>query len=138
MTEPTVRKPLQGSSVGERIADALAQRSKEQGNTRQWLAKQLGTRWQTVDDWIDGKHEPRRFIRRIAEVLGVTTDELLGVAEGQEPAFDSWGAFLSKEGHSLTDEERRSLRAMWWPPGKRPSLASYQIALAALRSAEDA
>jgi transcriptional regulator with XRE-family HTH domain len=130
MAARNVHKPLHGSHVGERIDDALVQK----GWTRQKLAKELDTRWQTVDDWISGKHEPKRFLRRIAEVLGVTTDELLGVAEGQDPPFDSWRDFLATtEGQTMTEDERRMLRSIAWPRGRAPTVGAYLAVLVAAR-----
>jgi transcriptional regulator with XRE-family HTH domain len=130
MTTPGVRRPLNGGTVGERIDDALAQK----GWTRQRLAKELGTRWQTVDDWISGKHEPRRFLRRIAEVLDVTTDELLGVAEGQDPPFAAWPEFLATdEGRAMTEDELRMLRSIAWPRGRAPTVGAYLAVLVAAR-----
>lgn len=65
----------------------------------------------------------------------MTLEELLGVAAGQSPPFESWQAFLSTpEGQTTTEDERRTLQAIPWPPGREPTVASYQIALASLRT----
>jgi transcriptional regulator with XRE-family HTH domain len=90
----------------------------------------------TVHDWTTGKSSPNPdHLRKIAEVLPVTLDELLGVAAGQDPPFAAWAAFLqTAEGAALTPDERRTLQAIPWPPGREPTTASYQIALASLRT----
>jgi hypothetical protein len=73
--------------------------------------------------------------RRIAEYLGMTVDELLGVAAGQEPRRASWLTFLgTPEGAAMTPDERRQLAVMPWLE-REPSVLTYQMMLVAIRTA---
>lgn len=121
-----------GGTYGERIAAALARA----GKTKQWLAKQIGVQWQTVHSWTINQHQPDGHnIRAAAEALAVSPAELLGILDGQEPAFDAWAAFLaSADASSITPDERTALAGIPWPPGKQPTVASYQVALTAFRT----
>lgn len=68
----------------------------------------------------------------------MTLEEILGVAVGQDPPWEAWPAFIATpEGESMAPGERRSLQAMVWPPGREPTVASYQIALASLRATKE-
>lgn len=89
----------------------------------------------TLHDWVADKYEPRAgHLRRLATVLEMTLEELLGVAEGQRPPFEAWDQFLeTPEGKSATPEELRTLGAIFWPPGREPTVFGYQMHLAALR-----
>ena len=50
--------------------------------TQKELGEQIGVTYQTIQTWESGKAQPRlRHIPRLAEVLGVPTDELLEVIE---------------------------------------------------------
>jgi transcriptional regulator with XRE-family HTH domain len=104
--------------------------------TKAELARRLGVRWPTVHDWINGKSVPKPdHLRMIAEVLPVTLEELMGVAAGQDPPFAAWAEFLgTAEGAAITPDERRALQAIPWPPGREPTVASYHVALASLRT----
>lgn len=63
-------------TVGERIAWAR----ERAGMNKNQFARELGTSWQHVDHWERGRTEPSlASMRRIAEVLGVSVDFLLGV-----------------------------------------------------------
>jgi hypothetical protein len=76
--------------------------------------------------------------RRIAEYLGMTVDELLGVAAGQEPRRAAWLTFLgTAEGAAMTAEERRQLAVMPWLE-REPSVLTYQMMLVAIRTAAKA
>lgn len=49
------------------------------------LSKEVGVSFQTVQSWESGKSQPRlRHIGRLAEVLNVSTDELLQEFESSE------------------------------------------------------
>jgi transcriptional regulator with XRE-family HTH domain len=124
---------VRGASIGERIESARLR----SGMTKTEVGRATGVGYRKIQSWIVGEAAPSaRYLRRLAEVLSVTVDELLGVAEGQDPPFGAWGAFLqTAEGQSLTPDERRALAGLPWAPGTQPTVASYQIALAAVRSA---
>jgi transcriptional regulator with XRE-family HTH domain len=100
------------------------------------LARALGHRDQSqVSKWISGTKEPGSgSLRRVAEILAVTVDELLGVAEGQEPPFEAWQEFLATDaGQSMTPGERRALCAFAWPPELEPTVSGYVALLGAMR-----
>lgn len=126
---------LRGATVGDRIGDAL----ERSGLTKAELARRVGKSWRQVHGWINGEKSPSGdSLRRLAEALGVTVDELLGIAEGQDPPFASWTSFLeTPDGAGMTAGERRALQSIAWPPGREPTVASYHIALAAMRSTTD-
>lgn len=92
-------------------------------------------RWQTVQYWVLGRSVPTgERAAALARVLGMTLDELLGVAAGQDPPFAAWREFLaSPEGQSMTPGERRTLQAIAWPPGTEPTTAAYAVVLAGVR-----
>lgn len=129
--EPGV--PVSGADFAERISALL----KRPGWSKNKLARKIGVRWQTVHEWTTGESKPRQEnLERIAKEMPVTLEELLGIAEGQDPPFRAWKEFLAVT-PNLTPSERRSLQAMVWEPGKEPTVASYQIALAALHSTRE-
>ena len=133
LSEPQAEPSLlTGADLGERI-DAAATRAGV--NTTQ-LAKAAGVTWAAAKRWRAGASAPKSDnLAAIAEVCGVTLEELLGVAEGQDPPWEAWEAFIeTAEGGAMTAGERRALQAIPWPPGRAPTVASYQIALAAVRS----
>jgi hypothetical protein len=128
--------PVVGASVGERIAAALVRAGR--GGDVRWLADQCGVRWQTAQFWLTGESEPKGAnAKRIAEVLAMDPLELLGIMDGQDPPFLAWQAFLmTREGESMTPDERLSAQSIRWTRGRQPTVASYLMALATLRSAE--
>lgn len=123
---------VRGTAVGDRI-EAARLRS---GMTKSEVGRATGKGYRKIQAWITGESEPRgEHLALLAEVLGVTADELLGIADGQEPPFAAWAEFLETEqGRSVTADERRALAGLPWPAGTQPTVASYQIALAAVRS----
>lgn len=127
--QPTV---VVGGTVGERIRAAI----RRAGISQKELADRIGTTPAQISKWVHGARVPDRgSLRRIAEALPVTIDELVGVLEGQDPPFPAWAEFLeTDEGRTLTPQERRSLQVMAWPEGREPAVMSYALALTALRS----
>jgi len=74
-------------------------------------------------------------LRAVAKELDVSIDELLGVAAGQEPPFESWRAFLvTAEAQGLTEDERMHLQSLYFPGARRPTVMTYMLSLAAYRS----
>ena len=128
--------PVVGGTIGERIAAALVRAGR--GGDVRWLADQCGVRWQTAQFWTTGESEPKGAnVRRVAEVLGMDPLELLGILDGQAPPFAAWAAFLAtREGASMTPDERLSMQSIRWPRQRQPTIASYMMQLATLRSAE--
>ena len=130
--DPDSYTPIQGDTLGERIASAM----KRAGLNKTELARACGVRWATVHEWTkQPKDIEADNIRRIAEVTGVSVDELLGVAAGQEPSFKAWKqltAHLEAEGDALTDDEARALKSVAWP--SEPTLGAYLQLLQTIRS----
>lgn len=97
-------------SIGERIAWAR-ERAKLNKNR---FARELGTSWQHVDHWEKGRTEPSlASMRRIAELLGVSVDFLLGVRDEPDalPAPSAIERFLNELAPpDLTEEEEQWLR----------------------------
>lgn len=124
---------LQGTTITERVVDAIRQAGV---TNKSELARQIGCSYRLLHAWMTGEKRPgRKHLPALADALGVTIEELLGVADGQDPPFSAWTAFESTaEGQGMSDGERRALQSLAWPPGRAPTVASYQIALAALRS----
>jgi len=96
-----------------------------------------------VYDWLGTPSKPPRqhpsaaTLRRIAEVLGMTTDELLGMAEGQEPPFSAWSEFLQAlagRGDKLSSRERRKLAMMHFEEDEEPTVGTYELQLATFRT----
>ena len=75
-------------------------------------------------------------LRAIAGALGVTVDQLLGIALGREPTYDAWAAFLeTSEARGMSDEERKYVASRRFPDDHEPTVLSYQLELMALRAA---
>lgn len=89
-----------------------------------------------VHKWTSGTQLPdRESLLLLSGALGVTIEELLGVAAGQDPPFGAWVEFVSSDqGASMTADERRALQSMAWPSGQEPTITGYLMMLAALRS----
>lgn len=124
--------PSGGVTIGARVS-ALA---KARGLSKSELARRLKTSYRMVHKWTSGAQLPEReSLLKLAGVLGVTIEELLGVAAGQDPPFEAWGEFLaSDQGVTITPDERRALQVIPWPPGQEPTITGYLMMLAALRS----
>ncbi len=96
-------------SIGERIAWAR----ERAGFNKNRFARELGTSWQHVDHWERGRTEPSLgSLRRIAELLGVSIEFLLGVRADPAPSEPSGLAqFLAElEPGDLTPDEEQWLR----------------------------
>jgi transcriptional regulator with XRE-family HTH domain len=121
-----------GGNLGERIDAAR----KIAGLSQKALADLVGADPQMVNKWIKGsKAVSPGYLRKLAEVLPVTVDELLGVAEGQEPPFGAWTEFLGRpEAEGMTDEESRALRSFNWPTELEPTVYGYIALLGAMRA----
>lgn len=93
----------------------------------------------TFYDWVDGKQLPSLdYLPDLVRVLGMTAEELMGIAAGQNPPFATWHVFLAgleARGEKLTEGERAALAGLPWPSGREPTVTSYEMALAAIRTA---
>jgi len=101
---------MPGQSIGERIAWAR----ERAGLNKNRFARELGTSWQHVDHWEKGRTEPSlASMRRIAELLGVSIDFLLGVRD--EPTSEAprgLAGFLERLAPpDLTEHEEEWLRS---------------------------
>ncbi len=119
-------------AIGLRIRAAFA----ASGKRKSRLSKEVGVSWQTVHDWVRGERLPDQVhLPLLAKALGVTPEQLLGVAVGQNPPFAAWATFAdTPEGRTMTEDERRELAAHPWI-GRHPTVLSYQLLLVAVRSA---
>lgn len=130
---PQLARPVSGTSIGERIAAIR----KSRGLSKSELARKLWPdqeppRYRMIHRWEDeGKVPEPESLRRLAEVLGVTIEELMGVAAGQDPPFEAWPKFLeTDEAKAMTDNQRRALAGFWWGD-REPTVASYKAMLLA-------
>lgn len=130
--DSSVRGPVQGATIGERIDEA----AKRAGITTQQLASAAGVTWPAAKRWRMGESVPKsENLHAIARVCGVTTEELLGILDGQEPPFAAWGAFLeTPTGQALSDAQRRSLAGHPFPPGQEPTVATYLLLAEAFKT----
>lgn len=124
------RRPLKGANLGERISDAIDRA----GLSKSEAARQAGTDYQTLHKWTKGQEPRAGWLPALCKVLGVTADELLGIAEGADPPFEAWQDFLcTPQGQSMTPEEARALRMFNWPSGFEPTVFHYSATLQMLR-----
>ncbi len=118
-------------TVGERIAWAR----ERAGMNKNQFARELGTSWQHVDHWERGRTEPSlASMRRIAEVLGVSVDFLLGVrTDPALPEPSGLERFLVELAPAdLTEDEAQWLRKA--PVDERAAAPEdYRALLAGLR-----
>jgi transcriptional regulator with XRE-family HTH domain len=116
-------------ALGQRIRAALAE--KEKGISD--LQHAAGVSWPSAQAWVQGRSYPGgEHLRAIAEVLGMTVEQLVGIARGEDPPHEAWRAFIDSHGNELTPDERDALAMITWP--KEPKFSSYVLALAALRA----
>ncbi|MGE0787699.1 MAG: helix-turn-helix domain-containing protein [Sandaracinaceae bacterium] len=93
-------------SLGARITAARLRA----GLNRNQLARALGASWQQVDHWESDRVQPTlNSIRGLTELLGVTSDYLLGLSDelGEAPP-SALESFLAA--NALSPEEERWLR----------------------------
>lgn len=132
---PTTPQPLGGvADIGRRIAEAR----EGLGLNKAELARRIGKSWRLLHKWEEGDQNPdRESLALLARELGMTIEELMGIAAGQDPPFAAWGAFLievESEGDALSDDEARALRSIVWPTGREPTVRGYWNALGTIRT----
>lgn len=135
--------PSHGDAVAlrKRFAATLHARLEELGVEPQhrvtWLVQRIEAaggklRWQTAQHWLDAVSFPQgRNLSRLAGVLAMKMDELVGPLDDSDDPT-AFRSFLEREGGSLTQQERTTLRLFPWP--KDPTVADYRSLLAVLRS----
>ena len=97
-------------TVGERIATVRRSR----GLNRNQLAREVGTTWAVVNRWEKDRTRPSiASLHRLADVLKVSMDELIGSGSAPRPMDDAeLTAFLRWHAPGdLSDEELRWLRS---------------------------
>lgn len=135
---PNSLPPVSAGNLGERIRVLREAR----GWTRTELARRLygddvsRLRYKYVHRWEEQGMDPDvETIRRLAEVFGVTLDELAGTMAGQDPPFEAWRAFVaSPRGQTMTPEQRRTLAGIPWR-GMEPTVEAYSALLLGLELA---
>jgi len=127
------RVRLSGGTLAERIDEACQLAGI---NTTQ-LAAKTGVTFAAAARWRKGRADPRgEHLRTIAEVTGVTVDELLGIYDGNEPPFEAWEELQATPiWETLDPKQRKFLAALPWPNGVKPTLAAYLLAAQAIKSA---
>ena len=79
-----------GGPNGARVGGRIAAARKNRGLNRNQLARKIGTSWALVDRWEKGRTVPNvESLARIAAVLHVSTDDLLGRDEPTQGAMTS-------------------------------------------------
>lgn len=64
------------------FSDRLAELRKEKKLTQKELAEQIGIKQNSYSDWETGKNEPNlENVVKLAHILNVTTDDLLGMVK---------------------------------------------------------
>jgi transcriptional regulator with XRE-family HTH domain len=126
------RPKLRGVTLGERVKEAIDL----SGMTKAEIARRVGISFQGLSGWAKGTQPQLHHFQKFANVTGVTLEELMGAAEGQEPRGAGWTAFRgTAEFRSASPEELKAVRAVLWPEGMEPSATSYLLVLQAVRAA---
>ena len=115
-------------AIGTRIAEAR----ERAGLNRNQLARALGTAWQHVDHWEKGRTRPTlESVRKIAEVLQVPVESLLGLRElGPSAGYER---FLEDHAPAdLSEAEAEWLEAVPLPE-ESASADAYRSLLTELR-----
>lgn len=90
---------------GNNLAALLVKRGVSQSE----LAKRTGLTTAAISRYITGKRQPRGFVvAQIAEAIGVTTDELLGLPSNQS-SLSSAVSLVARNPQALSPEEREAI-----------------------------
>lgn len=123
-------------SADQQLRARLGRAMLESGKNRNQIANEMGTNWNTLNNWMTGATKPNlELLVRFAQVTGVSMDEL--VPTSRDPDYSAWPAFLralQEQGEVLTQQERESLAAIRWPEGE-PTVLAYMQVLGAFRGA---
>jgi transcriptional regulator with XRE-family HTH domain len=131
-------RPVSAGSIGERIAKLREARGLSKSDLARLIWPDVSPpRYRTVHRWEEEDGSPEREnLTRVAEVLGVSIEELLGVATGQEPPFEAWRAFLeTSRGRAMTERQREALAAIWWRDSE-PTVEAYAVILSGMELAK--
>lgn len=118
---------LHNGAVWKRI-DALCRSKKV---TTQQLAAAASVTWAAAKRWRlppekKGAMPTGENLRAIAGVLGVTTDELLGIYDGNEPTSASWTDFKKTRVYAqLTEKERVRVAATPFVEDAEPDVEAW-------------
>jgi transcriptional regulator with XRE-family HTH domain len=127
------RKLLRGGTIGERIKQAREGKKL----SKSALGRLVGAGYRRVHAWETNESSPdAHYLRKLAEVLPVTLEELLAVAAGQDPPFEAWPRFLAQieaDGDRLTRGERIFLQSLALEDGSQPTVGNYLALLATYR-----
>lgn len=121
---------LVGGTVGERIRGAYMRA----GMNRSQFARLLDVAYTTVNDWEKKDRTPQaNTLERIAEILHVSIDELMGTTDQAPHTQAVLSEFLaSPQAEGISDGERRTLESMRFYD-MSPDLAMYAGVLSMLR-----
>jgi transcriptional regulator with XRE-family HTH domain len=88
----TPRNPPRRNGHAETLGQRLARIRKERGFTQVELAQKVGTIQAVISDYERGRVRPHAaIIGQVSQALGVTADELLGIAAASPQAASSHG-----------------------------------------------
>lgn len=139
---PQLPRPVSGESIGDRIVKLREERGWKKADLvrRIWPGTppaRRKARWRQLHKWETGVVPDGASLRMLAEALEVKIDELVGVADGQEPPFAAWGRFKESATYDrLTERQRLALAAIWWPPDAEPTEAAYEVLASGLMLAK--
>jgi hypothetical protein len=125
---------VSGESTGNRIEKLREERGWTKANLVQRIwpnaitPEQRKAKWRQLHKWERGVVPDGVSLRLLAEALEVKIEELVGVADGQEPSFEAWGEFKKSATFERLDKRQRlALAAIWWPPDVVPTVAAYEV-----------
>lgn len=99
------RFEMNSKEFGQNLASLLEKRGVSQSE----LAKRTGLTTAAISRYITGKREPRGFVvAQIAEAIGVTADELLGLPSS-ESSLSSAVSLVASNPRALSAEEREAI-----------------------------
>lgn len=103
------------------------------------LQRAVGSRrFQTVQFWVEGQAAPRMpYARKLAQVFGVTLEEIMGLSERPEPPA-SWAEWKTGPhlGSTATQQEERLILQTVAAWGRNPTASGLDQLLLALRQIE--
>ena len=96
-------------SMEESLHARLKAKMKEKGLSQRQLSLKTGISEAAICKYVSGARTPHiEIIGKIAEVLGVTSDYLLGIEKKSEP-YEKIANCIKENKASLTSEEKMSL-----------------------------
>ena len=90
------------------FAERLKELRKQANLTQVELAKQLGIGQSSYADWERGKKNPtQENLIRLAQILNVSVDYLVGNSEAKSEALDNIELLFRMNSKGLTEEEKK-------------------------------